>query len=103
MLDLNHPRATYVFHAANIQDKLRICLLQWEETGTPPANLNDTACKVINALHELNAQHFDDNKGITRTLESLRSVINAQDCAGSWSAFLALAEWPGDNFGTWAI
>jgi len=103
MLDLNHPRARYVFDAARIETEIRMLLLQWQRAGTPPADLIECTSKSIDALHELNALHFDDDKKITRTLESLHAAINALDCAGSWSAFLALAERPGDNFGTWAI
>ncbi len=103
MLDLNHPQTQYVFAAARLEDGVRMLLVQWRDSGTPPAELIATISKSINALQELNAKHFGNASGITRTLETLRSAINTFDLAASWSAFMALADTPGDNFGTWTI
>lgn len=103
MLNMNHPQTPHVFAAARLEDALRTLLVQWKGTGTPPPELTEASTRLIDALHELNMRHFGGASGITQTLESLRSAIIRSDFNASWACFMALAEAPGDNFGTWAI
>ncbi len=103
MLDMDHPQTPHVFAAARLEDALRMLLVQWKGTGTPTPELTEACTRLIDALHELNMSHFGGASGITQTLESLRTAIIRIDFNASWASFMALADAPGDNFGTWAI
>jgi len=102
MLDLNHPQAEATLAAARIEDQIRLSLLDWQRTGTltaRPALLT----RWLPELHRLNRQHFGADPGIARTLQALADAVGGTDAQVAWTRFLALAEQPGDNFGTWAI
>lgn len=103
MLNKDHPQTPHVFAAARLEEGLRALLVQWKRAGSPSSELAETSTRLIDALHELNMSHFGGASGITQTLESLRSAIIRSDFNASWASFIALAEAPGDNFGTWAI
>ncbi|MGY2896876.1 hypothetical protein [Deinococcus sp. UYEF24] len=104
MLDLAHPQTRSVFEASAIQERIRPRLLGWldgnELSGPVRAEILDC---WLPELHALNWGHFGNRPGITRTLDTLAAAVRGTDAQVAWSCFLALAEHPGDNFGTWMI
>ncbi len=53
--------------------------------------------------HTLNREHFGADLVIPRALNALVAAVQETDTHVAWSCFLALAEEPGDNVGSWAI
>ena len=102
MLDLSHPRSAAILAAARTEERIRAGLLGWlggGETAGPAELLG----RWLPDLHALNRAHFGADPGIARTLEALEDAVRRGDVHAARAGFLALAEGPGDNFGTWAI
>ena len=102
MLNLDHPQSAAILEAARIEDRIRVLLLDWQQTGTL-AGRSALLTLWLPELHRLNERHFEADPGISRTLEALADAVRDTDAQVAWARFLALAEHPGDNFGTWAI
>jgi hypothetical protein len=106
MLDLADPQTKYIFQASRTEDRIRLSLLGWKElsrSSSPSHCPPEVLASFLPELHKLNADHFGSSAGIARTLSLLGAAIRSGDPAIAWDAFLALAERPGENFGTWAI
>lgn len=102
MLDPAHPQTQYVCAASRTEERLRAGLLDWLD-GRPFTGRSEMLERWLPELHALNCDHFGDDPGIARTLEALAAAVRNTDARAAWKCFLALAEEPGDNFGTWKI
>ncbi len=105
MLDLNHPQTEHIFVAARIEDEIRAHLVAMRDSSIKDkdARIMEITDTLIPKLHEMNNKHFGSAPGITNTLQRLESAVKSKDLQLSWKAFCALAEEPGENFGTCAI
>ena len=102
MLDLADPHTQYIFDASGLEEKIRPQLLAWRE-GHALAGRSEVLDRWLPELHALNCGHFGADQGVARTLDALAAAVRDTDARLAWTCFLALAEHPGDNFGTWAI
>ncbi|WP_407569516.1 hypothetical protein [Deinococcus altitudinis] len=91
-------RIEAVFAAAATEDRIRGHLLNADAPGR-----QEILNVLLPRLFQLNREQFGDSAGIAATLAALEGAVRAADAAAAWEAFLALAERPGPNFGTWAI
>ena len=102
MLDPAHPQSQHIFRASGLEEEIRSQLLAWLE-GSTFAGRSEVLDRWLPELQALNREHFGADPGITRTLEALAAAAQGTDARLAWRCFLALAELPGDNFGTWMI
>lgn len=106
MLNLDDPQSEYIFKASGIEDRIRAELLLMRDAkgSAELIGREEEICLVlIPQLHQLNQQHFGDSPKIRQTIQALEQAVGRLDHARAWNCFLALAEHPGDNFGTWMI
>ena len=106
MLDVNAPQSAYIFQASAVEERIRTELLLMRDAKSAAELLGreqEICLVLIPRLHQLNEQHFGDSPKIRRTVEALERAVSDPDRAEAWNCFLALAEHPGDNFGTWMI
>ena len=101
----NKPDTKAVFQAAAIQEKIREHLHGIKNAN--PAEIAMRYAEIINtqipALRTLNSEHFGSSKGINQMLEELAFFAKQKNIDQCWKKFTALADLPGDNFGTWAV
>ena len=101
----NQPETKYVFQAAAIQEKIREHLHGIKNAN--PAEIGMRYGEIINthipALRVLNVEHFGSSKGINQMLEELSFFAKQKNIDQCRKKFTALADLPGDNFGTWAV
>ena len=106
MLNSGNAQSKYVHKAAVIEDQIRAELLAMRQAkGTAELIGRQERIQhvLIPQLLELNEKHFNNSPAIAHTIVKLNNAIARLDHAGAWECFLALAERPGNNFGTWAI
>ena len=105
MPNTDKSQTQYVFQAAAIQDEIRAHLHGIKNAN--PAEANMRYGEIINthipALRKLNDEHFGSSAGINQILEEIAFFARQQNLPICWKRFTALADLPGDNFGTWAI
>ena len=87
--------------AARTEERLRAGLLDWLD-GRSFTGRWEVLDRWLPELHVL-ASALGQTRASTRTLDALAVAVRDTDAHVAWSCFLALAEEPGDNFGTWAI
>ena len=102
MLSDAHPQTQYIFEASGTEERIRARLLDWLD-GRELNGRAEVLDRWLPELHTLNREHFGAAPGITRTLDALATAVQGTDAHVAWKCFLALAEHPGDNFGTWMI
>ena len=106
MLNLDDPQSEFIFEASAIEDRIRaeLLLMQGAKGSAELIGREEVICLVlIPKLHQLNEQHFGDSPKIRQTIQALEQAVGRLNHAQTWECFLALAEHPGDNFGTWMI
>ena len=106
MLDLHDPQTQHIFRAAIVEDEIRAHLVAIRQGGDRTeraSRYQDIVSRIIPELRRLNDGHFNASRGITKLLDDLESSVAQQDLDLCWKRFYALAESPGDNFGTWTI
>ena len=106
MLNLDDPHSEFIFEASGIEDLIRAeLLLMRDAKGSAELIGREETIRLvlIPQLHQLNKQHFDDSPKIRQTIQAFEHAVSGSDHARVWNCFLALAEHPGDNFGTWMI
>ena len=94
MLSDAHPQTQYIFEASGTEVRIRARLLDWLDGRA------EVLDRWLPELHTLNREHFGAAPGITRTLNALATAVQGTDAHVARKCFLALAEHPGDNFGT---
>lgn len=106
MLDPRDPQSEHVFHAAALEERIRahLAAIQRDIGGHDMEwRYREIIEGIIPELRRLNEEHFDSSAGITRQLAALEAAAGRHDIEQAWSLFIAFAESPGENFGTWAI
>ena len=106
MLDADDPQSAYIFEASGVEERIRTELLLMRDAKSAAELLGreqEICLMLIPRLHQLNELHFGDSLKIRHTIQALEQAVIGPDRAEAWSCFLALAEHPGDNFGTWMI
>ena len=105
MANADNPDRKFVFQAAAIQDEIRAHLHGIKNAN--PAEMAMRYGEIINknipALRKLNDEHFGASKGIKQMLAEITFFAGQKNLPQCWKRFTALADLPGDNFGTWAI
>lgn len=102
MLDLGHPQTALIFEASRLEDQIRPHLLGWLDGGEFGGR-REVLDTWLPQLHALNRRGFGNSPAIAATLENLERAVGGDAPGVAWQCFLALAETPGDNFGTWTI
>lgn len=105
MQNTDKPDTQYVFQASEIQEKIREHLHGIKNANLAEINMRyeEIINNQIPALRKLNDAHFGASKGIKQMLEELSFFAKQKNLPQCWKKFTALADLPGDNFGTWAI
>ncbi len=106
MLNLNDPQSEFIFQASAVEERIRteLLLMQDAKGSAELIGRQEAICfELIPQLHWLNAQHFGDSPKIRQTIQALEQAVGRLDHPRAWKCFLALAEHPGDNFGSWMI
>jgi len=106
MLDLSDPQTQHIFRAAALEDEIRkqLVAIKKDVMGSEHSSRYlDIVSRVIPALRRLNEEHFGSSYGITKHLDDISAAATQNNLDLCWKHFLALADSPGDNFGTWAI